>query len=145
MNCGGLGAPGTAGKLRLGLHSSGRDGSQFGKWVLLPEAQREPLPQEGAALLLPAGPSEQSLHFVCKDLREGGQSFVLGLQMEPACFSVQKNVQGLELLAVTAACSMVHVVAPSALELSGQPCCLYHIHHRPVSLALPLWGPGCNI
>lgn len=34
------------------LHSSGRAETQFGKWVLLPEVQREPLPQERAAVVL---------------------------------------------------------------------------------------------
>lgn len=91
---------------------------------MLPEVQREPLPEESAAVMLLAGQSEQSLHFLCKDLREGGESFVLGLQMEPICCSVRKNVQDFELLAVTAACSMVHVMASSVLELSGQPWCL---------------------
>lgn len=65
-------APGTAGKSRLELQS-GRAETQFGKWVLLPEVQREPLPQERAAVVLSAGQSEQSLHFLCKDLREGGR------------------------------------------------------------------------
>lgn len=65
---------------------------------------------------------------------------MLRLQMEPACFSVRKNVQDLELLAVTAACSVVHVMAPSVLELAGQPWCLQHSHHMSVSLSLCPFG-----
>lgn len=128
------------------LHSSGRAETQFGKWVLLPEVQREPLPQERAAVVLSAGQREQSVHFLCKHLREGGESFVLGLQMEPVCCSVQKKCPGLG--AVGSDSSLFNgscdgILCSGALWSALVP--LTHPSHFSIFVTLPLWEAQAGI
>lgn len=54
-----------------------------GKWVLLPELQRENHSLRKALLkCISDKQSEQNLHFLCKCLRKVGDCFLLGLQMD---------------------------------------------------------------
>lgn len=58
-------------------------GGSRGKWVLLPELQRENHSLRKALLkCISDKQSEQNLHFLCKCLRKVGDCFLLGLQMD---------------------------------------------------------------
>lgn len=93
--------------------------------------KRWPLPQESVLQCMLDEQSGQNLHFLCKSLKQVGDCFLLGLQMDTIWCSVQKNLSHLQLFSVTDSLFDISydvILYSWSSQFSGQSCCLGHVH-----------------